>query len=190
MRTKVSSAILGIVLTVAALAYAGRFLVVDQPAPADIIVVLAGEAERRPERGFDLLHTGLAPRLLMDVPADVKIYQWSQLDLAQQYVQHLPEAASVSVCPISALSTRGEVQDMERCLQKFSIHRILLVTSDYHSRRALSTFRLLLPRYRYAIAATPDARDFGVNWWQHRQWAKTTVEEWAKLIWWETVERW
>jgi hypothetical protein len=190
MPIKLSLSVLGALLFLAALASAGRFLVIDRPGPADVIVVLAGEAEQRPERGLELLRKGYAPRLLMDVPGNTRIYQWNQLELAQRYIQQLPEAAAVSICPISAVSTKGEVQDMARCLQNVDARTILLVTSDFHSRRALSTFGKLLPRYRYQVVAVSDPKEFGVNWWQHREWAKTALEEWAKLIWWETVERW
>jgi len=181
---------LGVLLILAAIARSGPFLVISRPGPADVIVVLAGEAEQRPEQGLELLRKGYAPRLLMDVPGNTRIYQWNQLELAQRYVQQLPEAAAITLCPILATSTRGEVQDMERCLRSIDVHTILLVTSEFHSRRALSTFGTLLPRYRYEIVPVFDPRAFGVNWWQHREWAKTALEEWAKLLWWETVERW
>lgn len=187
---KLTFSILAGLLSLAALAGAGRFLVTDRPGPADVIVVLAGEAEQRPERGLELLRKGYAARLLMDVPANTRIYQWNQLELAQRYVQQLPEASAISLCPIAATSTKSEVQDMARCLEHVNARTILLVTSEYHSRRALSSFGKLLPRYRYQIVAVPDPKEFGVNWWRHREWAKTTVEEWAKLIWWETVDRW
>jgi len=190
MATKLSLSILGALLLLAALASAGRVLVINRPGPADVIVVLAGEAEQRPERGLELLRQGYAPRLLMDVPGNARVYQWNQLELAQRYVQQLPEAFAISICPITAVSTKGEVQDMERCLENVHARTILLVTSDFHSRRALSTFGKLLPRYRYEIVAVSDPIEFGVNWWQHREWAKTTLEEWAKLIWWEALERW
>jgi uncharacterized SAM-binding protein YcdF (DUF218 family) len=67
---------------------------------------------------------------------------------------------------------------------------VLLVTSDYHTRRALSIFGKSLPAYRYEIAAASDPRDFGAQWWRHREWAKTALDEWLKLIWWELVDRW
>jgi uncharacterized SAM-binding protein YcdF (DUF218 family) len=190
MARNLSLSILATLLVLMALAGAGRVLVINRPGPADVIVVLAGEAEQRPERGLELLRKGFASRLLMDVPGNARIYQWSQLELAQRYVQQLPGAAAISVCPITATSTKGEVQDVARCLESINVHTVLLVTSEYHSRRALSTFGKLLPRYRYEVAAVSDANAFGVNWWQHREWAKTALEEWAKLIWWEAVERW
>ena len=182
--------ILGVLLVGVFFAGAGRFLIVDRPGNAAIIVVLAGEAEQRPERGLQLLRDGYAPRLVFDVPANGRIFQTSQLEIAQRFIQQLPEAAAVSICPISAVSTKGEVEDTERCLKAFDAHSVLLVTSDYHSRRALSIFGKLLRQYRFEIVPVSDPNEFGVKWWERREWAKTTVEEWAKLIWWEGMERW
>ncbi len=190
MRKKLWFAILAVMLLPGLLAFSGRILVVDRPRPADVILVLAGETELRPARGLELLRAGYASRLILDVPAAAKIFRWTELELAQQYVQQLPEASRISVCPISGLSTAAEVPDVSRCLRGSRVRTVLLVTSDYHTRRALSTFGKLLPDYRYEIAAVPDPRDFGAQWWQHREWAKTALNEWLKLIWWELVDRW
>jgi len=175
---------------VALVASSGRFLIVNEVRKADVIVVLAGETDRRPARGMELLDQGYAPRLILDVPAKTRIYQWKQSELAQKYVDELPEAKSVSVCPVYGHSTRDEAQDVSRCLQGVGGHSVLLVTSDFHTRRALSTFRRMLPGYDYGIAAVFDPREFGVQWWRHRDWAKMNFDEWSKLVWWELVDRW
>jgi hypothetical protein len=181
--------IVGGLLLVALVATSGRFLVVNQPRKSDVMVVLAGETERRPARGLELLDQGYAPRLILDVPADAKIYQWNQAEIARKYVEGLPQAGSITVCPIYGQSTRDEAQDVAHCLQGVSGRRVLLVTSDFHTRRALSIFGRVLPA-DYSVAAVFDQREFGVQWWQHREWAKVNFEEWSKLIWWELVDRW
>jgi uncharacterized SAM-binding protein YcdF (DUF218 family) len=168
----------------------GRALVIDQPARADVIVVLAGETKLRPEFGVELLRRGYAGRLMIDVPANAVIYQHTQMEIAQAYIGQLPEAPAVRLCPIYGLSTKDESHDVFRCLQNSGVRKVLLVTSDYHTRRALSIFRKMLPNYDFEVAAVSDPKIFGVNWWQHREWAKTAVAEWAKLIWWEAVDRW
>jgi len=181
--------ILGGLLAIALAVTSGRFLVVNQPRKSDVLVVLAGETDRRPARGLELLDQGYAPRLILDVPAQAKIYQWNQLEIARKFVEELPQASAISICPIYGLSTRDEAQDVARCLQGTDARRILLVTSDYHTRRALSIFEKALPA-DYSIAAAFDASEFGAQWWRHREWAKVNLEEWLKLIWWEVVDRW
>jgi uncharacterized SAM-binding protein YcdF (DUF218 family) len=168
----------------------GQFLVIDQPRKSDVIVVLAGETERRPQRGLELLARGLAPRLILDVPANSTIYQWNQLELAQKYVQGLPQAAAITLCPIHEQSTKGEAQNVSHCLESTPAHSVLLVTSDFHTRRTLSTFRRVLPQHEFSVAAAFDEREFGSQWWRKRQWAKVNFDEWLRLMWWALVERW
>ena len=92
-------------------ARAGYMLVIDSPQPSDVIVVLAGETDKRPRRAFQLLDQGYAHRIILDVPAERKEFGFSELDLAQKYVQGFPEAALVDICPIEGLSTRDESHD-------------------------------------------------------------------------------
>ena len=168
----------------------GHFLIVNRPQHADAIVVLAGETDRRPALGLQLLQQGYAPRMILDVPANAKIYDETMLQIAQQYVRELPQAQSVIICPIYGLSTKAESQDVSQCLRTLGIHSILVVTSDYHTRRALSTFRHELPGMQISVAAATDPQQFGGAWWQHRQWAKLNFDEWLRLVWWHVVDRW
>ena len=185
----VAGVVLAVFLVVLA-TQAGRFLVVDAPLPSDVIVVLAGENDRRPRRALELLQQGFGKRVLIDVPADSTIYTFTQLDLAQKYVQSLPQAAVVSVCPIVGLSTKAETEDVEKCLTRMNAGTVLIVTSEFHTRRALDIFRKELPRRTFSVAAAYDSAQFGTHWWTHRQWAKTVVDEWLRLLWWSAVDRW
>jgi hypothetical protein len=175
---------------------AGSWLVVDRPEAADAIVVLAGETQQRPERGQELLAMGLAPRMLLDAPAGSQVYRWSQLELAQRYLSSFPDADRFSACPIVGLSTRDEAKDVKGCLAAgrvsagIPVRSVLLVTSDFHTRRALAIFRHEIPDVQFSAAAAYDPTQYGVRWWQHRQWAKTFFDEYVRLIWWYAVDRW
>jgi hypothetical protein len=171
-------------------ARAGQVLVVDAPRPADVIVVLAGETDHRPARALELLQQGYAPRVLIDVPTNDKIYTFPQIELAQKYVQGLPQRAAVAICPIESLSTKAETGDVEKCLAGEKNATLLIVTSDFHTRRALSIFRRELPGRTFSIAAAHDDEQFGTRWWTHREWAKTMAAEWTRLLWWNVVDRW
>jgi hypothetical protein len=168
----------------------GSYLLVDAPRRSDVIVVLAGETDRRPKRALELLAQGYGQRVLLDVPTNSKLYEFSQIELARKYIQDLPQGASVSICPIVGLSTKDESKDVEQCLAREGGKSVLIVTSDFHTRRALSVFRRELPGYDYSAAAARDDGQFGARWWTHRQWAKIFVDEWLRLIWWKTVDQW
>ena len=168
----------------------GNFLVVDDLARADVIVVLAGETNHRPARGLQLLSQNYAPRMLLDVPATEVIYNHKLTDIAQAFVHSASTGRPVATCDIYGLSTKAETQDVARCLNGSGVHRILLVTSDYHTRRARSIFEHELRGYEIFVSPAYDSQQFGIHWWQHRQWAKTNFDEWMKLVWWQLVDRW
>ena len=71
-----------------------------------------------------------------------------------------------------------------------TVKSILVVTSNYHTRRALSILEKRLPQYHFSIYAAPDPYFFGERWWQTREWAKTTFSEWQRYLWWQFVDRW
>ena len=187
----VSFLVVVFVVIVAALAsQAARFLVVDEPGKSDAIVVLAGETKVRPNRALELLRQGVAPRVFLDVETRSVIYDQQLIDVARKYVNGLAEANRVSVCPVVGLSTNAEADDVSRCLRPLGAHRVLIVTSDYHTRRALLIFRHRLPQYQFSVAAARAPASFGEAWWTNREWAKATLDEWLKMLWWEAVDRW
>jgi uncharacterized SAM-binding protein YcdF (DUF218 family) len=189
-RWRIAGVLFVMLLAVLWAANAGKFLLVNDPQPSDLILVLAGETEVRPARAIELLDRGYARRVVIDVPAQAKDFGFTEIELAQQYVRHLKEAASVGICPIYGLSTRGEARDAEKCLAGEPGNRILIVTSDFHTRRALATFRRVIRKKTFSVAAAFDDTQFGTHWWQHRQWAKTFLDEWLRLLWWMAVDRW
>jgi hypothetical protein len=169
---------------------AGHFLVLDSPEKSDAIVVLAGETNVRPARALELLRQGMAPRVFLNAETRNLVYGQQLTDIAQKYASSLPEANRISVCPIAGFSTKAEADDVSRCLQSLAAHRVLIVTSEYHTRRSLMIFRHRLPQYQYSIAAARNPTQFGEAWWTNREWAKTTLDEWLKLLWWQAVDRW
>ena len=177
------------VLAVAFAADAGRILVVDAPERSDVILVLAGETDHRPARGLQLFDQGYGRNVVLDVPAGVEIFGFDEVQLAKKYSENRP-SESVRVCPIFGLSTHDESHDAAKCLAGMQGTRVLIVTSDFHTRRALSIFRHEVHGMTFSIAASHDAAQFGIRWWTHRQWAKTLADEWLKLLWWNAVDRW
>lgn len=188
-----SKAIFVIIAITAALAFAanaGRILVQNDPQRSDVIVVLAGETEYRPALALQLLDRNYGRRMLLDVPAASEIYNITQLQVAREYVSSLPDNHSIDLCPIEGLSTKAESHDVAKCLALEPGTKVLIVTSDFHTRRALSIFRRELPGKTFSVAAAHDPAQFGAQWWKRREWAKTCVDEWLRLAWWEAIDRW
>ena len=177
-------------IPLAIVAQSAKFLVVDQPRKADTILVLAGETGRRPARALDLFRQGYAGRVIVDVPADAQIYGSTLVELARTWISSLPEGSAIEICPIHGLSTKAESLEAAECLRNVNGHSVLLVTSDFHTRRALSVFRREIPGKDFSVAAAYDSSQFGPQWWRHRQWAKTNLDEWLRLIWWQLIDTW
>jgi uncharacterized SAM-binding protein YcdF (DUF218 family) len=186
-RFRVWLPLLLIILCVAAYG-AARFLVVDSPQPADAILVLAGETNVRLARALQLASQGYAPRIMVNVPDWTVFYGHSEVGLARDWAR--AQAVPVIICPTHGLSTKDEARDAARCLDEAHVGSVLVVTSEFHTRRALSTLRHQLAGHTFSIAGAYDPVQFGFNWWQHRQWTKTTFYEWTRLVWWEFVDRW
>jgi uncharacterized SAM-binding protein YcdF (DUF218 family) len=185
---------LGIAIVVLGLLHSGGYLVVNHPERSGVIVVLAGDHnDLRYWRGLELLREGYAQRMLVDAPAD-RIYGRTYAEYAADFVAQSAgeNRPQISVCAVMNDSTVQESSDIRRCLDRlgFVPQSVLLVTNDYHTRRALSILRSRLPQYRWSAAAVNDTALFGELWWRNREWAKIYVYEWEKLLWWKLFESW
>jgi DUF218 domain len=190
LRLHLVSVLVFLFVIIALASQAAHFLVVDAPEKSDAMVVLAGETSIRPARALELLRQGVAPHVFLNAETRDLIYDQRLIDIAQNYVNTLNETARVSVCPVVGFSTLAEADDSDRCLRSLNAHRVLIVTSDFHTRRALMIFRHRLPGYHFSVAAARGPGSFGDAWWTNREWAKITFDEWLKMFWFQVVDRW
>lgn len=172
----------------------GGHLVINDPAKSDAILVLAGDqADSRYWRGLELLRAGYGQHLVVDA-VTAKTYGRTYAELAADFVAHTAgvNTSQVSVCPISADSTKDEAPQATDCLQLLQPppRSVIVVTDDYHTTRALSIFRNRAPQYGWTAAAASNSFLFGQPWWKNREWAKTYLTECQKLLYWELFDRW
>lgn len=172
----------------------GGYLVVNDAEKSDAIVVLFGDqVDERYWRALDLLRGGYGHHLLVDAGPG-QIYGQSYLDLAANFIARTAgeNASQVSICTIQGDSTKAEAPQVGECLAKLQPppHSVVLVTDDYHTRRALSIFRQRLPQIHWTAGAVHSDFLFGQPWWKNREWAKTYLSECQKLLWWELWDRW
>jgi uncharacterized SAM-binding protein YcdF (DUF218 family) len=188
------SLIIGIVVVSFGVLRSGSYLVVDHPERSDVIVVLAGDHnDLRYSRGLELLREGYGQWMFVDATAD-RVYGRSYAERAADFVSQSAgeESSKIRICTITNDSTGQEASDVRRCLAQVTPapRSVLLVTSDYHTRRALSTLTSRVPQYHWSAAAVNDTAIFGEPWWRNREWAKTYAYEWEKLLWWKIFESW
>ena len=167
----------------------GDFLVnADGPQNADIVVVLAGDfSGSRITTGAQLVREGYAPKVLVSGPYGA--YGHYECDLAIGFAEKQGFPADYFVAfPHHALSTKEEAAAIAPELQKRGVKSVLLVTSDFHTRRAGRLFRAAAPDLTFYLVGAPDEYFSPHGWWRVREGRKTfaiesmkTVAEWLGI---------
>ncbi len=154
-------AALAIILLLAVLAFTFRsqiltgvadYLIVnDKLQPADVIFLLNSEVNTRPFRASELYKQGLAPVIVIarseNTPTvDLGLVP-NDTDLSVGVMEKLgvpAEKIIVLPFPGGVTSTFDEASALRQYIQTHPIHRIILVTSAFHTRRARWTFEKVL----------------------------------------------
>jgi uncharacterized SAM-binding protein YcdF (DUF218 family) len=161
----------------------GRFLVkADEPARADVAVVLAGDLTGdRIRTAVRLAREGYVPLIVVSGPCCM--YGLNEGEMAVQLaVKEGSPPDLFVVVPNRARSTREEAFQMARFLRSRKISSLLVVTSTFHTRRAGSIYRATIPDLSPRIVASP-YRDFQPDaWWRSRQGQKVFLGEWEKTV--------
>lgn len=171
--------------------FSGQWLIVDRPEKSDVIIVLAGDrTDLRYYRGLELLRSGYGEFMFVDAETNVKFGE-AATQSAERFIRATAGDVQerIRVCRVGVTSTKGETGAVQTCVEPLRPQRLLLVTNDFHSRRALSVFRDRLPQYTWSVAVVGDDEQFGAQWWRKRAWAKTYLMEWQRLAWWLAVDR-
>lgn len=165
------------------LAALGRALVrAEAPAPADVAVVLGGDAYgRRVLGGGDLVRKGLVRKALVSGPYGY--FGMYECDLAIAFAVKKGYSSEYFVpVPHRALSTAEEAGVLAAELRRRGVHRYLLVTSDYHSARAGRIFRARIPDIEMRVIAVPDEHFDPNRWWSSREGQKRFIVEFQKTV--------
>jgi hypothetical protein len=162
------------------------------PVHADGAVVLQGSIiseDARIAGAVHLLQRGVVDKVLLSIP---KTSYWGQAipDVARVYLQKEygnNTAARFEFCEMgpNVNSTEQEAQAIMQCIQKRQWQSIIVVTSNFHSRRAGIIWRKTSKQAKSRIEIHVDGvadPSFSPNgWWRHRLYAKTWFFESIKL---------
>ena len=185
-----------IALVLCLLHWGGAALVSEDPLPAhaQAAIVLQGSIageKARLDGALRLAERGIVDRVLVSVPHES---YWGQAipPVARQFIERnygAALAARVDFCETGpgVDSTAQEAVVLISCIQQNGWRSVIVVTSEYHTRRAgILWAREILqaePTTTVAMEGVPDA-DFRVyGWWRNRRSAKTWFLESTKLIW-------
>jgi uncharacterized SAM-binding protein YcdF (DUF218 family) len=151
---------------------AARFWIVqDRVTPADAIIVIGDDnfSAVRAEEAAALFKAGWAP-LVVASGRMLRPYA-SLADLMAKDLESggVPSSAVV-LFSHRATDTREEAEALRVLVVQKGWRRILLVTSNYHTRRARYIFRKILPsNISLAVAGAADPQFNPSNWWESRQ---------------------
>ena len=161
----------------------GSYLVKDSPPQkADAAFVLAGDASgNRILVGGRMVREGYVPIAVISGPAGN--YGFYECDLAIPFAIRagFPESYFARF-PNTAHSTREEGAQATVKLHAMGAKRVLLVTSIYHTRRALPDFQEAAPDIQFSMVGAPDPYFTPGGWWHDREGEKTFLIEWMKTI--------
>jgi len=156
-------------------AYAGFFTVHTAHKGADAIVVLAGTVETRIPRAADLYRQGYGPRILITEERPVNAFteqiHCSNSQMARALLDLLQVNCELTRVPSlkgGATSTFDEAYDLRDWSQKHNYKRIIIVSDNFHTRRALYAFKKIFWGTGIAVEAAGAPNDcFSENnWWK------------------------
>lgn len=162
---------------------------------ADVIVIMSGSAvfKERGQRAAELYHEGRATKIVLT--NDNQQSGWSSdeqrnipyQELAARYLRRegVP-AAAIEILPEPVSGTYEESLLLRRFAEASGIHSILIVTSAYHSRRALWTLKRVFASSSIAIGleTVPPGQQAPrpATWWLHIRGWQMVPGEYAKMI--------
>ena len=166
----------------AALSLLGRSLIDAQPPrPADLILVLGGDFwGPRVVKGAELSTLGYAPIVLISGPpyagrpeGELAVEFLVKRGFRKEMFAVFPHTASSTIA--EALALRGE-------LARRGVKRVILVTSNYHSRRAAIVFQLFCPGIGFTSVPAPDSNYYAEGWWKSGASREIFFSEWTKIF--------
>jgi uncharacterized SAM-binding protein YcdF (DUF218 family) len=168
---------------------AGGWLEVgDRAERADAILVLGDDnfAGDRAARAAELFRDGMAPQVVASgrlLRPYAGIAELMQRDLEARGV---PPSALVRF-PQRAANTREEAQALRDLVRSRGWRRVLVVTSNYHTRRARYIFRKVFPEQVGVLVISARDSDYDPDhWWESRQGRKLFFLEtvgYATAVW-------
>jgi len=160
----------------------GDYLVkAGPPQKADIVLVLAGDSTgNRILKAAELVREGYAPKVVVSGPGEQYDLHECDLEIPFAVRRGYPESYFLHY-EMEAHSTKEEAEVDVPELRRLGAKTVLLVTSDFHTRRATKIFRRTAPDLTFYPVAAPTLY-FDGGWWKNREGQKTFANEWMKTV--------
>jgi uncharacterized SAM-binding protein YcdF (DUF218 family) len=143
-------------LVVAAMVFARNLLCVESiPWHAEVIIVLGGEPEGRAGEAGNLFNHGVAPAIIVSGDGDT--------DLIRRNLMQAGVPAGAIELESRSSNTKENAEFTAQLLKRRGVRRAIIVTSWFHSRRALNSFRSFAPEIQFASVTARHDEPFAVE---------------------------
>ncbi len=162
----------------------GRYLVVDEkPRPCDAIVVLSGEAVPRVAKGVGLYKEGYAGIIIMSGGGRLTS-KLTDADLMLMEAVELGVPRGAVVLENRSESTYENAVNVKKIVLERDIKSFLLVTSNYHTRRAKYIFGKVFKGtgVEFITVSAPDPKFSASSWWKKHEGQQKALTELVNMI--------
>ena len=167
---------------------AGRPLVVSRDIGApDAIVMLASHEWERLPAAAEVARRFPSSAVLLTIPVQVTKFNCHLCSERPSWLNREGVAAEriVQLAPNPSSNTYGEALAVRDYATRHSLHKLVVVTSPYHTRRALHVFEHVLGGLGVEVGVVP-ASAYSIadpaGWWRHPYDRWYVAYEWAALI--------
>jgi len=167
-RAAISVILVMTLVAVVAYFYPEKFLCVDSGpvASADVIILLGGGNHERPARAAELFQQHVAPRIIHTGEGDD--------DINRRLLLEAGVPARAIEIENKSTTTHENAEFTAKLLRAEKVRSAVLVTSWYHSRRALATFEHYAPEIKFYSRPTYYAFD-------RRDWTRLGINKKMRL---------
>lgn len=163
-------------------------LIVDEPAQKEDVIIVLGsgvdkdlvalnlQAQERVSRGFNLFKEGYAPYLIVSGGL-VKKTNYTEADKLSEYAQKEGLAQDKILKESKSRNTYENAIFSQEIMKEKNWQSALVVTSDYHTKRACQIFRKL--KMSVKCLAAPVAQD---NVYERYEYFRSIVREYGATV--------
>lgn len=142
---------------------------------ADALIVLGGEPLARPTEAARLYKEGVAPKVFVTGLGDAA--------RNRQILTSAGVPAARIVTESKSTTTYENALLLKPLLEAAKVRSALIVTSPFHTRRALATFRKVMPDISFGVT------DASIGWWGRPE-GRGDVNRFAAIEFLKTAEYW
>lgn len=164
---------------------------------ADAILVLSGSSvyRERDQAAADLFKKGIAPKIFLT--NDGLQSGWNRQEKRNPYyieserreliAQGVPEEA-IEILPAVVKSTHDEASVLEKTVKERNLKSVLIVTSGYHTRRALWIFEKVMRDNNDTVEIGIESAPVGIqtpppgSWWLSAKGWRFVAGEYLKIV--------